>query len=124
MSCPFVVVDVRRYDSPIIYASPPFYRMTGYEENEVLGRNCRFLQAPGGRVVKGEHRQYTNQEAVAYMRKSLTANKECQTHLLNYRKDGSPFINLVTIIPLVGGAANGPEEQNDILFHVGFQVDL
>ena len=124
MSCSFVVVDVRRYDSPIVYASPPFYRMTGYEENEVLGRNCRFLQAPGGRVAKGDHRQYSNQEAVAYMRKSLAANKECQTHLLNYRKDGSPFINLVTIIPLIGGVANGPDEQNDVVFHVGFQVDL
>jgi len=124
MSCSFVVVDVRRYDSPIVYASPPFYRMTGYEENEVLGRNCRFLQAPGGRVAKGEHRQYTNQEAVAYMRKCLAANKECQTNLFNYRKDGSNFINLVTIIPLAGGIANGPEEQNDVAFHVGFQVDL
>ena len=124
MSCSFVVVDVRRYDSPIIYASPPFYRMTGYDENEVLGRNCRFLQAPVGRVIKGELRQYTNQEAVAYMRKSLADNKECQTHLLNYRKDGSAFVNLVTIIPLAGGVANGPEEQNDVVFHVGFQVDL
>ena len=124
MSCSFVVVDVRRYDSPIVYASPPFYRMTGYEEHEVLGRNCRFLQAPGGRVAKGEHRQFTSQEAVAYMRKSLAANKECQTNLLNYRKDGSPFINLATIIPLAGGVANGPEEQNDVVFHVGFQVDL
>jgi len=124
MSCSFVVVDVRRYDSPIVYASPPFYRMTGYSENEVLGRNCRFLQAPGCRVAKGEHRQHTNQEAVAYMKKCLAANKECQTNLLNYRKDGSAFVNLVTIIPLAGGVANGPEEQNDVAFHVGFQVDL
>jgi PAS domain S-box-containing protein len=124
MSCSFVVVDVRRYDSPIVYASPPFYRMTGYSENEVLGRNCRFLQAPGSRVAKGEHRQHTNQEAVAYMKKCLAANKECQTNLLNYRKDGSAFVNLVTIIPLPGGVSNGPEEQNDVAFHVGFQVDL
>jgi PAS domain S-box-containing protein len=124
MSCSFVVVDVRRYDSPIVYASPSFYRLTGYDEHEVLGRNCRFLQAPGGCVAKGERRHYTVPEAVALMKKSLTDDKECQTYLFNYRKDGSPFFNCVTIIPVAGGVANGPEEQNDVVFHVGFQVDL
>ena len=124
MSCSFVVVDVRRYDSPIVYASPSFYRMTGYEEHEVLGRNCRFLQAPGGRVARGDQRHHTSQETVAYLKKCLAADKECQRHLINFRKDGTPFFNLVTIIPVAGGVANGPEEQNDVVFHVGFQVDL
>lgn len=124
MSCSFVVVDVRRHDSPIVYASPSFYRLTGYDEHEVLGRNCRFLQAPGGCVAKGERRQYTAPDAVALMKKSLADDKECQTYLINYRKDGSDFVNLVTIIPVAGGVANGPEEQNDVVFHVGFQVDL
>jgi PAS domain S-box-containing protein len=124
MSCSFVVVDVRRHDSPIVYASPSFYRLTGYDEHEVLGRNCRFLQAPGGCVAKGERRQFTTPDAVAHMRKSLADDKECQTYLINYRKDGSAFINLVTIIPVAGGVANGPEEQDDVVFHVGFQVDL
>jgi PAS domain S-box-containing protein len=124
MSCSFVVVDVRRHDSPIVYASPSFYRLTGYEEHEVIGRNCRFLQAPGGRVARGDQRHHTSPERVAYMKKSLAANKECQTSLLNFRKDGSAFFNLVTIIPVAGGVANGPEEQNDVVFHVGFQVDL
>jgi PAS domain-containing protein len=124
MSCSFVVVDVRRYDRPIVYASPSFYRLTGYEEHEVIGRNCRFLQAPGGGVFKGERRQYTSPEAVAHMKKSLASDKECQASLLNYRKDGSPFFNLVSIIPVAGGVANGPDEQNDVVFHVGFQVDL
>ena len=124
MSCSFVVVDLRRHDSPIVYASPPFYRLTGYEEREVLGRNCRFLQAPGGRVARGDQRHHTNPEAVAYMKKCLVANKEFQGNLVNFRKDGTPFFNLVTIIPVAGGVANGPEEQNDVVFHVGFQVDL
>ncbi|KAI0300580.1 PAS domain-containing protein [Multifurca ochricompacta] len=124
MSCSFVVVDVRRYDSPVVYASPSFYRLTGYDEHEVLGRNCRFLQAPGGCVTKGERRQYTAPEAIAHMKKCLADDRECQTSLINYRKDGSAFINLVTIIPVAGGVANGPEEQSDVVFHVGFQVDL
>ena len=124
MSCSFVVVDVRRYDSPIVYASPSFYRLTGYEDHEVLGRNCRFLQAPGGCVGKGERRHHTAPEAVAYMKKNLADDKECQASLINYRKDGSSFINLVTIIPVAGGVSCSPEEQNDVAFHVGFQVDL
>ena len=124
MSCSFVVVDVRRYDSPIVYASPSFYRLTGYEEHEVLGRNCRFLQAPGGCVGKGERRHHTAPEAVTYMKKNLADDKECQASLINYRKDGAPFINLLTIIPVGGGVSGSPEEQNDVAFHVGFQVDL
>ena len=124
MSCSFVVVDIRRYDSPIVYASPSFYRLTGYDAHEVLGRNCRFLQAPGGCVGKGERRHHTAPEAVAYMKKNLSDDKECQASLINYRKDGSSFINLVTIIPIAGGVSCSPEDQNDVVFHVGFQVDL
>jgi hypothetical protein len=44
LTCSFVVVDVKRYDHPIVYASPTFHRLTGYEQNEIIGRNCRFLQ--------------------------------------------------------------------------------
>lgn len=37
--------DVRRYDCPIVYASPTFTALTGYELPQILGRNCRFLQS-------------------------------------------------------------------------------
>ncbi|KAJ3481997.1 hypothetical protein NLI96_g7279 [Meripilus lineatus] len=124
MSCSFVVVDKRRFDSPIVYASPTFCKLTGYSEQEVLGTNCRFLQAPHGRVKKGDHRKYTAPEAVAHLRNSLVADKECQTSMINYRKGGAAFINLVTVIPIPGGVYNSPEEADQIAFHVGFQVDL
>ncbi|KAG9313649.1 hypothetical protein JVU11DRAFT_5981 [Chiua virens] len=124
LSCSFVIVDVRRYDNPIVYASPTFCHLTGYGEQEILGRNCRFLQSPIGDVAKGEPRRFVNREAVSCMRKSLSSSKECQITLINYRKGGQAFINLVTVIPLRGGVHNAPEEADEIAYHIGFQVDL
>ena len=124
LSCSFVIVDVRRYDCPIVYASPTFCHLTGYNEREVLGRNCRFLQSPSGNVAKGEPRRFASPEAVSYMRKLLSSSKECQTTLINYRKGGQAFINLVTVIPLRGGVHNTPEEADEVAYHIGFQVDL
>ena len=124
LSCSFLIVDVRRYDSPIVYASPGFIALTGYAEHEVLGRNCRFLQAPDGSVVKGEERRFTSHSSVAQMKKAAVAGKECQTCLINYKKDGTAFMNLVSIIPLPGGVHNTPEEVDQIAYHIGFQIDL
>ncbi|KAF9473764.1 hypothetical protein BDN70DRAFT_937187 [Pholiota conissans] len=122
LTCSFVVVDTRHYDHPIVYCSPEFCRLTGYEEREVLGRNCRFLQAPGGRVAKGDKRLATSGEAVEHLRRSLAGGKECQTSIVNYRKGGEAFVNLVTVIPVPETQANG--EEGESVFQVGFQVDL
>ena len=124
LSCSFLIVDVRRYDSPIVYASPGFISLTGYAEREVIGRNCRFLQAPNGNVVMGEERHSTSHSSVAQMKKAAVANKECQTCLINYKKDGTTFMNLVSIIPLPGGIHNTPEEADQVAYHIGFQIDL
>ena len=124
LTCSFVVVDVRRYDHPIVYCSPSFCRLTGYSENEVLGRNCRFLQAPPSvGVRRGEERVYTDGERVKSMRKMLAADKECQVSIVNYRRDATAFCNLLTVIPIGGGEA-GEGGESDIVYHVGFQVDL
>ncbi|KAF8176064.1 hypothetical protein BJ912DRAFT_1133663 [Pholiota molesta] len=117
-TCAFVVVDVRRFDHPVVYCSPAFCALTGYAEREVLGRNCRFLQAPGGRVGRGEPRAWTSPEAVAHLRRSLGAGKECQTSIVNYKKGGAAFVNLVTVIPVPEG------EREEAVYQVGFQVDL
>lgn len=124
LTCSFVVVDVRRFDHSIVYCSPSFCRLTGYSEHEVIGRNCRFLQAPNGHVLRGDTRHFTDQSAVAHLKKNLSADKECQTSILNYKKDGTPFINLVTVIPIFGGVSGLPHEHSDVVYHVGFQVDL
>ncbi|KAF5384611.1 hypothetical protein D9757_007498 [Collybiopsis confluens] len=124
LSSSFLVVDVRRFDNPIIYCSPSFCRLTGYAEHEVVGKNCRFLQSPAGHQPRGEYRQYTSNEAVSYLKKNLVADKECQTSIINYRKGGDAFINLVTVIPIKGGDIGSPQEDDKVIYHVGFQVDL
>ncbi|KAM0891345.1 hypothetical protein ACQ4PT_026475 [Festuca glaucescens] len=85
----FVVSDATRPDIPIIYASAGFYTMTGYSAKEIIGRNCRFLQGPE-----------TDQNEVAKIRDAVKAGKSFCGRLLNYRKDGTPFWNLLTVTPI------------------------
>ena len=84
-----VITDAGLPDSPIIYASPGFERMTGYASEECLGRNCRFLQ--------GEE---TDPGAVARVREAIRAGEPCVVELVNRRKDGNPFWNQLSISPI------------------------
>ncbi|KAK4056785.1 hypothetical protein OIO90_002034 [Microbotryomycetes sp. JL221] len=119
LSCSFVVVDAKKWDQPIVFASDTFSRLTGYSNAEIIGRNCRFLQAPDGVTVRqGEKRKYTDGNAAYHLRRHLILGQESQASLINYCKGGKPFINLVTIIPISWGASE------DIAYYVGFQVDL
>ncbi|KAJ7247683.1 hypothetical protein C8J57DRAFT_1240621 [Mycena rebaudengoi] len=117
----FVVADVRRHDAPIVYCSPSFCVLTGYAEREVLGRNCRFLQAPPGAraVEKGASRG----AAVAQLAKAVAAHKEAQVSVVNFKRDGAAFVNLVSVVPLFGERGDeGPGAE--CVWFVGFQVDL
>lgn len=116
-SCSFLVVDARRYDMPIVFASETFTKLTGYSNAEIIGRNCRFMQAPDGHVAMGSRRKYTDGNAVYHLKSHIQSGKECQASVINYRKDGSPFINLVTVIPITW-------DTDEIAYFVGFQVDL
>ncbi|KAH8151696.1 uncharacterized protein LAJ45_04318 [Morchella importuna] len=116
-SCSFVVTDARKFDNPIVYCSATFERLTGYTKHEILGRNCRFLQSPDGKCPQGVKRKYVDDDAVFYLKNQIDAKKEGQTSLINYRKGGQPFTNLLTMIPITW---DGPE----IVYFVGFQVDL
>ncbi|CEG71453.1 Putative PAS domain-containing protein [Rhizopus microsporus] len=117
MSCSFLVTDARQFDCPIVYCSPTFEHLTGYHENEIVGRNCRFLQAPDGQVTCGSRRTYTDNQAVFHLKAQMLQNKEHQASIINYRKGGQPFVNLVTVIPIT-------DDNNQVSFFVGLQVDL
>ena len=124
LTCSFIMIDVRRFDWPIVYASPSFYQLTGYKDHEVIGHNCQFLQSPDGNVHKGKETWYVAPETIQHLYKAVVSDKECQASIINYRKGGQAFINLVTIIPIAGGTHNTPEEVDEVVYHVGFQVDL
>ena len=81
-------VDARKYDFPIVYASHTFEKLTGYSNSEIIGRNCRFLQAPDGHVALGSRRRYTDNNAVYHIKSHLISGKECQASIINYRKGG------------------------------------
>nr|AML76685.1 putative LOV domain-containing protein [Tellima breviflora] len=102
----FVVSDATKPDFPILYASAGFFKMTGYTSKEVVGRNCRFLQGAG-----------TNPEDVSKIREALQDGNTYCGRLLNYKKDGSPFWNLLTIAPI-------KDETGKILKFIGMQVEV
>nr|AML78144.1 putative LOV domain-containing protein [Ulvella endozoica] len=102
----FAVADATLPDMPLVYASEGFYQMTGYTREEVLGHNCRFLQG-----------QATDLNEVAKIRTAIEQGKGAAVRLLNYRKDGTPFWNLLTVMPVY--AADGSLSK-----FIGVQVDV
>jgi len=90
-----LVCDRGLPDAPVVFANDGFCRMTGYPREEVLGRNCRFLQGPG-----------TDRDAVARLRDAIAAGRPVEAELLNYRRDGGPFWNALRIGPVADG--DGP----------------
>nr|AML78431.1 putative LOV domain-containing protein [Botryococcus terribilis] len=102
----FVVADATLPDCPLVYASEGFLQMTGYSADEVLGHNCRFLQGEG-----------TDPKEVAVIREAVRKGEGCSVRLLNYRKDGTPFWNLLTMTPI-------KTEDGRVSKYVGVQVDV
>lgn len=86
---PMVFSDPHRPDNPIVAANAAFVALTGYEESEIAGRNCRFLQGAK-----------TDPETVRRIAASLRDQQGCIQWLANYRKDGSEFYNLLFISPV------------------------
>lgn len=86
---PMLITDARQRDNPIAFANDAFSELTGYRSEELVGRNCRFLQGPG-----------TDPAAIAAMRQAVAAGQSIEVEILNYRKDGAPFWNALHISPV------------------------
>jgi len=83
------IADAQQEDLPLIYVNDAFEDITGYSVAECLGENCRFLQGAG-----------TDEETVATIRRGLESESPVTVEILNYRKDGTPFWNLLDIVPV------------------------
>nr|AML78093.1 putative LOV domain-containing protein [Ardisia humilis] len=102
----FVVSDATKPDYPILYASSGFFSMTGYSSKEIIGRNCRFLQGPD-----------TDRKEVEKIRNAVKTGKSYCGRLLNYKKDGTPFWNLLTVTPI-------KDENGKTIKFIGMQVEV
>nr|AML79141.1 putative LOV domain-containing protein [Podophyllum peltatum] len=98
--CGLVVTDSLEPDHPIIYVNTGFELVTGYRAEEILGRNCRFLQCRGP-FAKRRH-PLVDSAVVSEIRRCLEAGVEFQGDLLNFRKDGSPLMNRLRLTPIYG----------------------
>lgn len=102
----FCLSDPSRPDNPIIMASEEFHRITQYGSSYAMGRNCRFLQGPR-----------TDRGSIRRLRQAVDAGKEHCEVFVNYRRDGSPFMNLLMMAPL-------RDSRGTLRYYIGAQVDV
>ncbi|KAK9750840.1 hypothetical protein RND81_02G225700 [Saponaria officinalis] len=98
MPTSIVVCDALESDSPIIYVNSTFEIFTGYSANEILGRNCRFLQYRDPRAQR--RHPLVDPVVVSEMKRCLEDGVEFQGELLNFRKDGTPLVNRLRLQPI------------------------
>ncbi|KAI0204560.1 vivid PAS protein VVD [Astrocystis sublimbata] len=99
-SCAIVVCSIEQHDCPIVYANEPCLQLTGYSLGEMVGRNCRFMQAPGGQVSPSSKRPHIDKSVMKKMRKAVESNSEIAVEVINFKKNGDKFTNLLTMIPV------------------------
>lgn len=101
-----VVSDPTKPDNPLIAVNAAFCALTGYTEDEVIGRNCRFLRGPD-----------TENGQTEKLRSAVYGQHPALAELINYRKDGTPFRNAVMIAPLF-------DDDGNIELFVGSQIEV
>lgn len=103
---PIVLADPHQPDCPIIFANGAFCQLTGYDVDEIVGRNCRFLQGPA-----------TDKNAVARVQAAIARRWDVTEELINYRKDGSMFWNALFVNPVF-------DRGGRLVYLFGTQIDV
>lgn len=101
-----VVAEQEGDDNILIYANPAFERLTGYSVDDILYQDCRFLQG-GERAQPG----------LDLIRQAVHEHRPCRQVIRNYRKDGSPFWNELSITPVFN-------EADQLTYYIGIQKDV
>lgn len=99
------IADAKQEDLPLIYINPAFEQITGYKSNEVLGKNCRFLQG-----------KRTDQPELTIVRKAIKEGKNCRVVLKNFKKNGKMFLNELRLSPVI--------VKGKLTHFVGIQTDI
>jgi PAS domain S-box-containing protein len=101
-----VITNPRRADNPLEVVNPAFSALTGYREEEIIGRNCRFLAGKS-----------TEPWITERIREAIRSRRSVLVDILNYRRDGTPFRNGVLVTPLF-------DEEGGLAWFLGSQVEL
>src|SRR4051812_25431320 len=85
------LADTRAPDPPLVYVNHAFERLTGYRAGDAVGRQCLFLEGPA-----------TDEGDAGKLRRAVAERRPCRVTLINYRRDGTPFWNDMTVTPVPG----------------------
>ena len=101
-----VISDPRLPDNPIIACNEAFCALTGYHEDQILGRNCRFLSGPGTEPWLSET-----------IRQGVREHRPVLVEILNYKRNGAPFRNAVLVAPIY-------DTEDKLRYFLGSQVEV
>jgi PAS domain S-box-containing protein len=101
-----IVTDPKAGDNPIIAANSAFEQLTGYCEDELIGRNCRILAGPE-----------TDSAKSSVLRQAVATASALIVELVNYRKDGTKFLNAIMIAPVLN-------DERALAYFVGSQMEV
>lgn len=101
----FTIADLKAPDEQLVYVNRAFLELSGFRKEDILHKNCRFLQGNG-----------TDQETRRRIRDSINRRESCYFDIINYRYDGTPFWNRLCLIPIT--------HQEEVRYYVGVQQNI
>ncbi|MDM7862015.1 ATP-binding protein [Alteromonas sp. ASW11-36] len=105
-STSILISDITQPGEPIIYTNSACEQLTGYKVEDFLGNNCRFLQGPD-----------TDKRDTRRIRDAINKREPVDVTLVNYKKDGSPFYNHLTLTPIIS-------DSGEVTHYLGIQQDV
>jgi two-component system CheB/CheR fusion protein len=106
-----VISDPTQPDNPLVYVNQGFKQLTGYTEEEILGRNCRFLQ------VDPDGNRHDEQPGVQELARAVSEGEFCRAVIRNFKKDGTMFWNELYLTPV-------HDEEGNLINYIGVQNDV
>ena len=101
------ICDMTKPDCPAIYINDAFTKITGYSKIYAIGKNCRYLQGPK-----------TDPEEIKKIREAIKAEQPYSGKFINYRSDGSTFMNQLTLIPIKN------EIGSKVIYYLANQIEI